>query len=338
MSTSWKTISAEEAKAHPLYGIKNWLAVFALGVLFVPVREFGNLRGEAHKAGVTVAELLAFDQRLGAYIVAVLFIETIMLVVIYWLLFTKNPRFRNVVSAVWIASWPLMATVASVIQAPGTGAAVAMGAVPWALSCLVWVTYLQRSRRVRVTFEHQIRFDDPVLETTIHPGSGAIHIDSLPPSPIGPSAITKEVGAAGQSRTAAPDFPGSPLLDEEELWAFALLEFESQNRRPGLWARSFSESGGNESVAKASYLGSRVVELRSEREAQRSEHERQKRQIAQQERLATLSEAERAYAVLPKGQCPNCGAVLPIGTEECPKCKALFTSASAWKLLPLQEA
>lgn len=100
MSTSWKTVSPKEAAAHPLYGVKNWLAVFAFGVLLVPVREFGSLRGEAHKAGVTVADLLAYDESLRTYVIAVLSVETLMLAVIYWLLFTKSPHFRNVTSAI----------------------------------------------------------------------------------------------------------------------------------------------------------------------------------------------------------------------------------------------
>jgi len=50
------------------------------------------------------------------------------------------------------------------------------------------------------------------------------------------------------------------------------------------------------------------------------------------ELLAKLSEAERAEALLPKGKCPACDAVIPLTAEQCPKCTALFTSDSKWKV------
>lgn len=34
----------------------------------------------------------------------------------------------------------------------------------------------------------------------------------------------------------------------------------------------------------------------------------------------------------PKGQCPNCYAVIPLHIESCPKCKASFGIGSAWKI------
>lgn len=37
----------------------------------------------------------------------------------------------------------------------------------------------------------------------------------------------------------------------------------------------------------------------------------------------------------PKGECPNCGAVIRLTAEECPRCKALFGPHSVWKVRPL---
>lgn len=37
----------------------------------------------------------------------------------------------------------------------------------------------------------------------------------------------------------------------------------------------------------------------------------------------------------PKGSCPNCGSVIPVISESCPKCKAAFGIGSAWQILPL---
>ena len=54
---------------------------------------------------------------------------------------------------------------------------------------------------------------------------------------------------------------GTP--DDEPLWQTAMAEFESDSRRPGLWAQSFAEAQGNDGEAKAIYLRRRVRELQS---------------------------------------------------------------------------
>jgi hypothetical protein len=36
----------------------------------------------------------------------------------------------------------------------------------------------------------------------------------------------------------------------------------------------------------------------------------------------------------PMGTCPNCTSVIPLASEECPKCKAVFGPGSAWKIRP----
>jgi hypothetical protein len=59
--------------------------------------------------------------------------------------------------------------------------------------------------------------------------------------------------------------PKQPSAESDErLWSAALAEVDGQSRRPGLWAKAFSEAGGNESAAKAAYLKARVAELEDE--------------------------------------------------------------------------
>lgn len=36
------------------------------------------------------------------------------------------------------------------------------------------------------------------------------------------------------------------------------------------------------------------------------------------------------------GSCPNCEAVIPLDTQECPECNALFGTGSEWKVEPLR--
>ncbi len=47
-----------------------------------------------------------------------------------------------------------------------------------------------------------------------------------------------------------------------------------------------------------------------------------------------LEEEQRAYAMKPKGTCPNCDATIPLDSETCPKCKAVFGPGSAWQIRP----
>ena len=94
MSRLWKKVTLAEAQAHPLYGVKNWLAVFAFGVLLGGLRELGSLNGEAHKAGLTITELLAIDHPAISFAKISLWLNAGIVAVIYWALLTKNPRFR----------------------------------------------------------------------------------------------------------------------------------------------------------------------------------------------------------------------------------------------------
>ena len=122
---------------------------------------------------------------------------------------------------------------------------------------------------------------------------------------------------------------------DEEFWAKALAEFEGDKRRPGLWARVFSDAQGDEAVAKANYLKHRAEELSDEHHQHVLAQERAEQDAIEKAKLAKLSEEQRAYDLLPKGHCPNCEAVIPMVSDECPKCRALFSSGG-WKVLPIE--
>jgi hypothetical protein len=75
------------------------------------------------------------------------------------------------------------------------------------------------------------------------------------------SRVTEEVQAM-QRVQPFREQPDAATI--ERFWSMALAEFESESRRPGLWARLFAEAGGNETSAKAAYLKARVAELENE--------------------------------------------------------------------------
>jgi hypothetical protein len=134
----------------------------------------------------------------------------------------------------------------------------------------------------------------------------------------------------------------------EEFWAKALNECESATIKAGLWAKALSEAVGDEKVAKATYIRLRAIQLQVQyaenqhalqlvRDQERQvEQERQAAQEAEVAAvLAKMNEDERAKAMLPKGRCPACEAVIPLESEACSHCAALFSEDSKWKVKPL---
>ena len=121
-------------------------------------------------------------------------------------------------------------------------------------------------------------------------------------------------GAKKVAEIDAPNTPpveatehASPVQTEEALWALALAEFEGQNRRMGLWAKTLAQAHGNESLAKAAYLNIRYEDLKKE---------------------------AVATTLVGKGLCPNCDEILPLSSQKCPKCAADFGAGSAWRVRP----
>ena len=111
---------------------------------------------------------------------------------------------------------------------------------------------------------------------------------------------------------------------DEHFWAEALKEVDGIERRPGLWARSFAQAKGDETQAKVIYLEVRARELAEAHQAVLREQEHLNRMKEQEERLAALTEEEKAYELLPKGFCPTCKYVQPTSSKKCPKCKVVF--------------
>jgi hypothetical protein len=141
----------------------------------------------------------------------------------------------------------------------------------------------------------------------------------------------KEIAALAASAPAPVE-----AVSTEDLWARAMFEADSQDRRPGLWAKCFAESGGVESAAKARYMSARVAELNAEKEAARGEAAEAAKSQERETRLAQLGAEEQAYARLPKGACPACTTVIPFASKECQKCRADFGPGAAWSPSPIE--
>jgi hypothetical protein len=164
-------------------------------------------------------------------------------------------------------------------------------------------------------------------------------------------------------------------LDEEAIYADAWAELKSGSVRPGLWAKAFAESAGDDNKSQALYIALRV---QAERDRRRQEQEvanalaaesaRQRTEaffaIVEKLRLkgyearkvgdgwtvreplggrvklgsdhALLEYAEgRVSTPIANGLCPNCSAEIPQDSARCFKCGALFGDEAVWKILPI---
>lgn len=105
--------------------------------------------------------------------------------------------------------------------------------------------------------------------------------------------------------------PQSAATPEEELWAIAAQEMDSQGRRAGLWAKAFAEAQGNEPTARANYLKWRVLQL---------QHELSPVGNKPKKRSVLRVNRGNRFALTELGQCPNCDALISLMSDECPKC------------------
>ena len=174
-------------------------------------------------------------------------------------------------------------------------------------------------------------------EATGHGREGAEHVGRIEQrnEPWASTPVPVAAQAVPVKQLPASIAAGTDVQSEEGMWAAAMAEESSANRRQGLWAKCFGESGGVESAAKAAYMAVRVEEMKVEARAAFKAEEDRRRAEELESRLAHLSEEQRAYERLPKGECPNCEGTIPLSAVECPKCGANFGPGSAWKVRPI---
>ena len=345
MQKKWQSISIDEAKQHALYGVKGWLAVFCVGTFLGLSLTLAAVMRQANQLGLTMSQFLEIEPILGAYVTWEIALAVVTALVLAWLLFTKHRSFRVVATGITLSFWPISAVLAywtSAIQFEEVSSSLAMALFRWLVACAIWVTYLQRSHRVRVTFENT------VLTT---------QVDAAPPPPPQPAPLpqTRPTSTVVNTSPSFKPVPQSikptitapmpvPLQQTitvaedaiEDIWAKALAEYQGSDRKPGLWAKCFAEADGNEALAQATYLKTRAAQLEADLRKKLQLESDAREQILQEQKLAKLSAEELVNHLLPKGKCPNgrCNNILPLTFTECPKCGATF-GGLGWELIPL---
>lgn len=343
MKNTWQHVSAETAKAHPLYGVRGWLLFFAISNLLGLLAFFGSVRSEASIANMSEMALLAIDHPNVTYLKLTLLFAITNFAAKCYLLFSKHQQFRKIISILLLLDWPVTVCLAVIVGATSLVAPLFLTPLfGWAISCAVWIAYLQKSERVRVTFEHCLKQD----EIQRSQPSAQTLVKQAPQSTVSTHTQNKNTHHLTTTQAATPftqstnlssttGMPSSQEYSEDDLWEQALNEYDGSARKQGLWARLFSESEGNETLVKANYLRIRVDEMQQliELEKERIETER-KIAIAHEIAISETKLLEQqTYDALPKGVCPNCKkTLLLLSADKCPKCSALFGPHSAFKI------
>jgi hypothetical protein len=140
-------VPAEEALAHPLYGLRGWLRIPSIGfVLLVLGAALMLARGEAFDpAGWGAWALLGLLSALGMLAAAILWFRR-------WRHFRRAYLGFAVLSQLYEAVD--VALVARTAEDPGGEVALVVIGI---LLDIAFLVAMQRSRRFRVTFEHRLR-------------------------------------------------------------------------------------------------------------------------------------------------------------------------------------
>lgn len=75
LGRQWRRVSPIEAKAHPLYGNKKWLAVFAFAVLYGALGDLAGVNSAAIESGVTMRQILGVAHPSAEFLKSALLID-----------------------------------------------------------------------------------------------------------------------------------------------------------------------------------------------------------------------------------------------------------------------
>lgn len=240
MSKAWITLPNAEARAHPLYGRGGWLALFAFMLVF------GLIAGSILL--VYFWSIEASGDRLIEFLKILAAVSVFSWLVILVLYGLKSRSFRVTAITLIMAPWPVLVAL-YIPHLPQD--LVLGGSIAWLIATVVWVTYLQKSTRVRVTFEQRI------LAGPFYPRTEPMA--AWQPSDEAFTRITPTLGDPGDAIDRLQ--PAETTDPMEECWAQALMEYDGDRKKPGLWARAYAEAQGDEAVAKAHYLKYRAEQL-----------------------------------------------------------------------------
>lgn len=158
MGAIWVRIPRDEAQTHPLYGVRGWLAVFAVLLISETALMAVTLASSLDSQGMKLGEFLASGDGWVVFPKLILGILLITTVLILAVLLRRAPTFRPWALSALLARGPLFAAAyLYTVRGADGGLSLAPLLLLWLVESVIWVTYLQRSRRVRLTYESSVR-------------------------------------------------------------------------------------------------------------------------------------------------------------------------------------
>lgn len=166
----WQPVDIATAKTNPLYGLGLWLWVFALGCVIgfmMPLAQMSEtyrmFGGEGGRSALYPIFTSWPDSGFYQFGTCINFAG---LSLILYLLFTKHKYFRPTATAYLLLAGPLYlvslwiyggdrAPYPLVSDFNGWAALF----VAWPISCAIWISYLNLSKRVRITYENLVTRD-----------------------------------------------------------------------------------------------------------------------------------------------------------------------------------
>uniref|UniRef100_UPI001E3745DA DUF2569 family protein n=2 Tax=Cupriavidus taiwanensis TaxID=164546 RepID=UPI001E3745DA len=238
-SNDWVKVDPSRAKTHPLYGVRGWLKAF-LAALWIGT--FLGIGGLYSISQTSLGQIIEGDSSNSSPLVAAKWFLVALATLISVLAVGRYKSFRPV-AIVYLLSCNLI--VLRILSGEDLDAGAALGTVlRAAIACGPWILYLCLSRRVRVTYESEVKANDPWL-------------------------IESDDGMK-QSLATSSDKPAGQVTPTEAMYAKVAQEVESCNQRKGLWLQCFTEAGGDEKRQLVLYTEARIRELVRDEEVLRS--------------------------------------------------------------------
>ncbi|WP_104657345.1 DUF2569 family protein [Ralstonia insidiosa] len=176
---AWVSVGTARAATHPLYGVGGWLTVYLVATVLGLLLAVGKLYVLANTP-VEVGHTIFHEMELPAPgpFQSVGFLTLFAACTTFCLAIAKSRHFR-----LWVSLHPIVLAPISllIINDEAPLAQVIEISVQALLGSAVWIGYVWRSRRVRVTFESKVRSDDPWLATQWAISSDSPGAPSRPP-------------------------------------------------------------------------------------------------------------------------------------------------------------
>lgn len=104
----WRQLTEQEQKLHPLYGVKNWLAVFGVAVVGRGALTVSEIANAAQARGIELSTLLFQKDPVAEFLRNALLVDGAVVAVILYALFARARSFRLVSSVALVASIPAL--------------------------------------------------------------------------------------------------------------------------------------------------------------------------------------------------------------------------------------